>query len=427
MATLHSNISPSSAERWIACPGSVALCATLPRSKSSEAAAEGTCAHSLGEMLLTNKKTKRDIIAMEGETVPVDDYEITIDEEMIDGAIFYYDTVMAARAAVVAMGRPGEVQVRVEQRVVAKSVDEHLYGTSDVCVFQKGNRLVVPDFKYGKGVMVGCEGNKQLEIYAIGVMDSVAGWAFDSVDIGIIQPRNRDEDRRVAWATYTTARLKEIAAELKVAVARTREKDAEFCAGDHCRWCPAKVDCPVMFAGIQKAAEVDFTAVSVPAAVGSLPDPRLLTVDKMAYALEWEDAINSWFEAIRQRAVEILGDGGEFPGWKLVDKKSNRQWVDEAAVVVEFGAVLGEDEMYAPKKLLSPAKLEKIVGKGKLDAFTVKPDIGKALARFSDKRPAARSSAADDFGGQPPAMKTETKTETKLVGIEKDPDLKGLA
>jgi len=66
---LHSNISPSAASRWTACPGSVALTAALPPSKTSIHAAEGTACHELGEKLLKKEITKADIIKMEGRLV----------------------------------------------------------------------------------------------------------------------------------------------------------------------------------------------------------------------------------------------------------------------------------------------------------------------------------------------------------------------
>jgi hypothetical protein len=127
-----------------------------------------------------------------------------------------------------------------------------------------------------------------------------------------------------------------------------------------------------------------------------------MTVRDMALALEWDEAISAWFDAIRERAKELLASGQEVPGYKLVDGKSNRKWVDEKKVEEDFGALF---EVYE-KKLLSPAKLEKIVGKGKMDAYTFKPEASKTLAKVSDPRPATKSSAAEDFGGHalpPPA------------------------
>ena len=45
----HAKLGPSSASRWLNCPGSVALCATVPEEPSSEYADEGTFAHDIAE------------------------------------------------------------------------------------------------------------------------------------------------------------------------------------------------------------------------------------------------------------------------------------------------------------------------------------------------------------------------------------------
>ena len=412
MSTQHSNLGPSSASRWIACPGSVALCATLPPSKTSVHAAEGTACHGLGEKLLKKELDKARLIKMEGQTVMVEDFEIKITEEMIDAAILYYDTIQGVIAEIKEMRRPAPIILEVEERVTAESVDASVYGTADATVYQKGNILVIADLKYGKGQVVEVVNNKQLIIYAIAAMDTLCGWTFEKVRIGVIQPRARHAEGPVRWWEVSTKFLKEEAAKLKLAVAETRKPDAPFASGSHCRWCSGKAQCPAMYAAVQETAAVDFAKDPVPYE-GALKDVRTMSVRDMALALEWDEAISAWFDSIRERAKEMLSSGEDFPGWKLVDGKSNRKWIDESAVERDFGALF---EVYE-KKLLSPAKLEKIVGKGKLDAYTFKPEASKTLAKSSDPRPATKSSAAEDFGGL-----LENKNETHDKGPAKSDD-----
>ena len=76
----HSKLSPSSASRWINCPGSIKLIAQCPESETSVHAAEGTVAHDLGEQRVTNKITKAQLIDKIGETVTVT-HQITSDEK----------------------------------------------------------------------------------------------------------------------------------------------------------------------------------------------------------------------------------------------------------------------------------------------------------------------------------------------------------
>lgn len=419
--SLHSNISPSAAKRWMACPGSVALCAKLPKSPSSKNAAEGTCAHGLGENLLRGEITKAQLMAMEGKTVKVDEFDIEVTEEMIDGVILYYDTVTEEIAELRKNGKAAAVVSEYEVKAVASSIDDHVYGTCDTRIYQKGNVLKVKDFKFGFGV-VEVEENEQMMIYAISALDALKCDAFDSVELQIIQPRARHIDGPVRTWKTTVKALREFGGKLKAAVelTRTAEGQKTFESGPHCRWCDAKAHCPLNFGAIQKVTGADFTGVTSPAVGKSLPPVEGLAFDKMTAALDWEDAIDAFFKAARGRIMAELEAGRDVPGWKLVDgKEGNRKYTDEDAVEREFGAILGEG-VYEPKKVLSPARLEKVVGKGKLDAFTFRPPGIKKMVRDHDPRPRSLPSVQSDFES------VKAVKAVEAIEAKKDNELDGL-
>lgn len=52
--TTHAKLSASGSHRWLACPGSVEAESKVPQGKSSLAAQEGTCAHELADLVLSN-------------------------------------------------------------------------------------------------------------------------------------------------------------------------------------------------------------------------------------------------------------------------------------------------------------------------------------------------------------------------------------
>ena len=82
--------------------------------------------------------------------------------------------------------------------------------------------------------------------------------------------------------------------------------------------------------------------------------------------------------------------GGTIHSAKLVEKQTARVWKPggEAAVVAAFG-----EKAYAPKKINSPAGVEKLSSRGKEIALEwgYKPDsAGLVVAPLSDRRPEAK-------------------------------------
>jgi hypothetical protein len=353
------------------CPQSVQLIAKLNLvQKPSKYAVEGTVAHGLLEEYMTGKVSALDLLERVGDVVTEQGFDITIEEEMVNAIFAFHDEVKADEAL---LTKPAKVSKAAEMRVCATSVDQDLWGTADYILYQPGNKLFVYDFKYGRGKVVEADENKQMALYAIAVLDSV-NLPFSTVELVIIQPRQSDGVRR--WTT-SVAWLRAFAAQAKKAVEETRSPSARLAAGDWCRWCPAaSAGCPAQFGLIQQEAQKVF----------AFPEPRLLPLEKLAAALQYEDAINSWFEGVKVVIREKLEAGEEVPGWKLVQKKTNRKWVNEQDVEAKFAPLIG-DRLYE-KSILSPSKLEKIVGKDEVAPLTFKPDGGNAIAPTSDKREA---------------------------------------
>lgn len=412
---LHSNIGPSSASRWTACPGSVALCADIPN-PPSKYAAEGTAAHTLGEQLLNKQLDKKQLYRMVGQTVMVEGFEIEITEEMAEAVSLYYDTIRNDAEALRAAGN-SLIGLEVEKRLVARSIDEHLFGTTDAVLYAGPEVLKVYDFKYGKGVPVEVTGNKQMMIYGIAAMGHWPNATRKEVELVIIQPRAPHADGPVRRWVVSVESLRRTAAELKTAVAATREPNAPLVAGSHCRWCAAKTECPTIYEGVQKAAAADFSVAPSEEVSGVVASPAAnMPMDRMLKVLEWKETVQRLFEDIEAKIKAELEAGREVPGYKLVEGEGHRKWIDEGTVEAEFGPLIG-DKLYA-RKMVTPAVLEKIVGKGKLGHLTFKPKTGKTLARVTDPRPATITSAQEDFGGLIANDKSPLKAEDEtLAGL----------
>ena len=93
--------------------------------------------------------------------------------------------------------------------------------------------------------------------------------------------------------------------------------------------------------------------------------------------------------------------GVSYPGYKLVEGRSNRKITDDKAVIdLLSNEGYDESEYMKPAVLCGIGDLEKLVGKKRLTAlcaeYITKPQGKPTLATNDDKRP-AYNAAADDF------------------------------
>ena len=181
----HALASPSSAERWFKCAGSVLANADMPY-ETSLAAANGTLIHHMTEMLLKDRlrdMTLRDYWLDRKEVI--EDFEIEIDEEMINCAEVYVDYILK---------REEELGARrvIEEKVYLNEISDKCYGTAD-CILLSENRICVIDLKSGKWAVDPVK-NKQLMIYGLGALSRYGGGNPDiTMELTIVQPRVKNQ------------------------------------------------------------------------------------------------------------------------------------------------------------------------------------------------------------------------------------------
>jgi hypothetical protein len=121
-----------------------------------------------------------------------------------------------------------------------------------------------------------------------------------------------------------------------------------------------------------------------------------LTDQQLRKALESKKLIVSWLDAVESLVSERLESGKSFEGFKMVEGRSNRAWIDDDRAASALSDLLGSDAF--EHKLLSVAKAEKAVGKGNkeiIDSLSTKPQGTPTLVPESDKRPSCIVSAKD--------------------------------
>lgn len=360
----HAMLSPSAASRWMSCTASAALEASLP-GQTTSFAKEGTQAHVVAEF------AAREAL---GLPLPPNMFD-TPDDEMMEAAAIYADHIKETylKAKETCTDVIAETEIRLD---LTAWIPEG-FGTAD-CLIVADGTLYVIDFKYGKGVLVEAEGNKQMMIYALGAL----GWAdllyqIDTVRMTIIQPRINN----ISTADITAAELRMWGAEVLAPIAQIAyEGLGEFKPSeDACRFCRANGSCKAQadyFVSLFDENEDDGRLD--PAAAGEI-------LKRAAGMKDWLDRLE---EAVKNACLA----GSTVPGWKLVEGRTKRRYTDEAEIENRLRAKRYKVSEIYEKKLLGITKMEKLLGRKKMDELIgdliEKPQGAPTLVPESDKRPA---------------------------------------
>lgn len=376
MSEGHAKLSPSAAHRWLVCPGSVALCADSVKRDSAESR-EGTFAHDIAAQVLLQDRDR--VAELLGKT----DGEFTLDAEMAQHVQAY---VSAVRTQVMLT----EGELLVEHRVYLTA---QLWGTADALVWSYG-ALDVFDLKFGRGVFVDVVDNEQEMIYALAALSShpekVRHYNVETVRLHIVQPRRPDAEGLVhrTWETALEALLRWKREVLEPGVEAVSSPESKLSPGDHCRFCDAKPGCPALMDRALASASAVFPQVDPLTTTMSPPEPKQLTAEQLAFAIQNAEIVETWLKAVRKHATERARGGEAIPGWKLVQVTGNRRWKDEAAAEQTLRAAGVNPTV---QKLASPNALEEQYGKSVkplIATLTERRASGITLARENDKRPA---------------------------------------
>ena len=379
----HARLSASAAERWLHCFGSVNAIAALLEGPPSPAAAEGTLAHDIAAKLLTE--------GWNASLVP---------EDMHDGIAFYFDTCKEKTLE--------KRWVELDLTPALSEWDSDLGGTADFATYSPTKKLLrVMDFKYGAGMFVSADDNKQLKVYALGALLAI-NEPIDTVEVYIVQPRFEGAEP-VRMESFPAHDLLDFAGEIAHAAKATRLPDAPFIPGPWCNktFCPNARACPALEKMQHMLIKQEFSDV-VPF------DPEQLSSALTAIPL-----VEERIKAIKEFAYTQACEGREIPGYKLVDKRARRHWTNEQQVIewAKNRAI----EPFEPPVLKSPAQLEKGLKKPEkmeLAAFTASVSSGTTLVAEGDARPAvSKQITIDDFeaigGASQPKQLSATNLFTK--------------
>lgn len=343
MATGHALIGPSSAHRWLECPGSIHANSDKPW-EQNEFALEGTTAHGLLETSLRIGCSPDEFIdqTLEAGHMP-------ISEEMANAVGFAMDFVRGYMAS-----NP-KATLHIENPVYPAKLlgvrNTVIWGTPDIQLSVPGQELVTVDYKHGVGIPVSVKENPQIKLYHLG--KRVEHGPYRRYRSVVIQPRIpkrkpiqeavlADKDL-MHWADNT----------VRPAIMLALTEDAPRKAGDWCRYCYASGNCPAQMKQVfEKAAKEFGKAQASPKALAPAEIAKYMNMVGMV-----EEAVNS----LKAVAIKAVHAGVPIPGWEATWTNARRVWRDEEAanaVLQKLG--LATKERYEVE-LLSPSKAEKVL------------------------------------------------------------------
>lgn len=373
MPSTHARYSPSAAHRRLNCPPSLVLEEQFA-DEESVYAAEGTAGHALAEHLIKKylkQRTRR----------PVSDY---YSDELVDAVDEYVNFVIAEIED--ARRQCEDPVFTVEQRVDASAYVEGCFGTADM-VIVTDEVVHIIDLKLGKGMPVSAEENPQLMIYGLGVLEK-AELLYDPkvVRLTIFQPRLNNSS---TW-DIDPQELKRWGEEvLRPRGAMALMGAGEFAAGSWCRFCKARNQCRARAEEFLSLAQMEFQ------------QPALLTDEEIAEVLKRADELAKWAADIYAFAQdEAIVHGKQWPGFKVVEARSNRKYSSEEEVAAAALAA-GYKDIYK-KSLIGIGDMERLMGKSEfariIGPYVYKPQGKLTLVPDSDKREAInKTTASADF------------------------------
>lgn len=381
----HALLSASGASRWLNCTPSAKLEERFQQSKQSVYAEEGTLAHEFGQIgiqhalkIISDKVYNAEIKKLRKHAL----YTIEMEPEVQKYIDYVLETFNVVKQEC------SDATILIEERLDYSHLVEGGFGTGDIVIIADGTLYII-DLKYGKGVQVYADDNSQLKIYGCGALYKFE-MLYDILDVQlvIVQPRLE----HISTFNVSAEELNTWGEEfVKPKALLAFKGEGEKIAGDWCKWCKVKATCKALAAKNIELARHDFA------------DPHELSDDELIEVYAQLDMLVDWANAVKQYILDTAIKGKQWKGYKIVEGRANRKWLDEAKITGILYDNKFAVEDFITSKLKGIGDIEKLVGKAEfpklLGEYVIKPPGAPTLVPEADKRPALGSveAARNDF------------------------------
>ena len=338
----HSPLGPSSLARRIACPASYRMERDEPEGPSSPEAARGTMLHDLVASLVVRdaRSEQIDLSAFDPEDRAQVEWCVEVAHEQ----------------------RAGYDEYTTEVRLEATHIHPELWGTADFLAAAPLERVLVLDWKFGRGEVASADTNPQLAAYAVA---AARMYGASTATVGVAQAPMQ----RLTMITFDASDIERIEERLRLAIDACLAPWARIHAGDHCRYCRALHRCEAVASAAASCGQV-------------VPEEGY----EIARALEAAEAMAALSGEIKRRANQRLATGGEVPGWERRPARGRRAWtrdmtVGELRAIAEALDKPADGIERVVREIASIAEVERAWGKSRA--------VRDALAPFVEVRPGA--------------------------------------
>lgn len=362
----HARLSPSSSSRWLTCTASVVE-AEKYENTTNKAAEWGTVTHGIGELLLKDLEIPK---IVEERVWNDEQYECALEYANYVREFITKDSV-----------------VLIEEQFNLSSISEGQFGTSDATVLND-THLHIFDLKTGHNI-VNAEENTQMMLYAIGAVDELEMiHDIETITLHIVQTRAN----HISTWELSYDKLMEFKEYAKQQAQKIISGDTEFNPTEKgCKWCPHQANCEALRTHVENTIKDAFDELEE---IEGKAD--IISDDHIKKVLDNKDLITNFIKAVEQVALERLQNGQEIKGYKLVEARKNKKWVDEGLVAKHLNDNYVGVDHYQHKLLPMSQILKMHKDDKKLQELVIKPRGEAVLAPESDKRESIKK-VCDEF------------------------------
>lgn len=374
----------SNAHRWAECTASVKEVIKYPIPPSSEAAKQGTLAHEYFAFAV-------DYVLAKGKRI-----KSKPDNQMANYAI--KAVIQLEKFIIESKKKPVTFLIERKQNINFLQTENQTC-TPDLAIIFDDYSYLIADYKYGTGIKVNVNDNPQLMFYAnvvrekLNTNDNLKGYA------AILQPRIYGE--KFSFTEFDDAVLNKFKLKFQGAEREALSENPKYKIGDWCKFCPAENSCPAH----QKMIQQSFTDLSVlnPDISANISTNISSIVDKpvsefsnqeLAKLIDAKNKLQNFLKEIDKEVFKRLNEGQKIDGYKLVAKRAIRRWSNENELIDFLQNELKYGYEIFESKLLSPNKLQKVLGKKdyeKIKNYITQVSSGVTMVPESDKREAITS------------------------------------